>query len=180
MPSPQLPPEYAWLAKAECPAIMQEALKLYGIRETPGADSNKVILAWAKELGGAAGNWYTSDDKAWCGLFMAICAKRAGFIPPDGFSALRARDWAKWGNPVAGKAGLGDVLVFERTGGGHVGLYVAEDATCFHVLGGNQSDMVRVSRIEKSRLVAARRSPGTDKAPQRIVTASGQISKNEA
>lgn len=180
MPSPQFPPDYAWLATVKSPEILMQAIALYGVREKPGADNSPVILAWAKELGGAAGNWYNSDDKAWCGLFAAICAKRAGFIPPDGFSALRARDWAKWGNPVSGKAGIGDVLVFERTGGGHVGFYVAEDATCYHVLGGNQSDMVRVSRIEKSRLVAARRSPGTTSARQNIVTASGQISKNEA
>lgn len=172
-----LPPE---LAGIKAPQILVEAVKLYGVRETPGPGNSPVIMAWAKELGGVAGNWYNSDDKAWCGLFMAICAQRAGFKAPDGFSALRARDWAKWGDPVSGQPGRGDVLVFERTGGGHVGLYLAEDKTCYHVIGGNQSDMVRVSRIEKSRLMTARRSPGIKSAQRYFVNAAGEVSKNEA
>lgn len=175
-----LPPDYSWLATVKTPEILVQAVRLYGVREKPGPDNSPVIMAWAKELGGVAGNWYTSDDKAWCGLFIAICSQRAGFKAPDGFSALRARDWAKWGNPISGQPGRGDVLVFERTGGGHVGLYVAEDKTCYHVLGGNQSDMVNVSRIEKSRLLTARRSPGITKAVQTFVNAAGKISKNEA
>ncbi len=39
---------------------------------------------------------------------------------------------------------------------GHVGFYWAEDETCYHVLGGNQSDRVSITRIRKSRLLAAR------------------------
>jgi hypothetical protein len=41
------------------------------------------------------------------------------------------------------------VLTFKRKGGGHVGIYVGEDSKCYHVLGGNQSNMT--IRIEKSR-----------------------------
>lgn len=43
-------------------------------------------------------------------------------------------------------------MTFTRPGGGHVGLYVGEDASHYHILGGNQSNSVRISRIEKKRL----------------------------
>ena len=48
------------------------------------------------------------------------------------------------------------MLVFERDGGGHVGFYVGEDGTHYHVLGGNQDDAVSIAKIAKSRLVASR------------------------
>jgi len=50
----------------------------------------------------------------------------------------------------------GAVLVFERPGGGHVGFYVGEDATAYHVLGGNQGDAVTIARIAKDRCIARR------------------------
>lgn len=55
--------------------------------------------------------------------------------------------------PLTGAA-LSDVMIFQRQGGGHVGLYVGEDADCFHVLGGNQSAAVTITRIAKARLFA--------------------------
>ncbi|RZL83684.1 MAG: hypothetical protein EOP66_03605 [Sphingomonas sp.] len=71
--------------------------------------------------------------------------------------AVRAKSWATWGvNLRAERLAPGAVLVFERPGGGHVGFYVGEDATAYHVLGGNQGDRVTVARIEKERCIARR------------------------
>lgn len=64
-----------------------------------------------------------------------------------------------------------------------MGLYVGEDLECFHVLGGNQSDMVRVSRIKKGRLLAARSlyAIGKPKNVRRVwLRSTGEVSKNEA
>ena len=179
-----LPPEYNWLRNERFPQILVEAVKLYGTRETPGPDDNPVILAWAKEVNQTVGSWYNDDStQAWCGLFTAVCAKRAGYQPPSGFDAIRAKSWVKWGDPVQVPM-LGDVLIFSREGGGHVGLYVGEDATAYHVLGGNQSDMVKVSRIDQNRLIAARRSPMVGSLPRSIrrvgLHPSGSLSQNEA
>ena len=85
---------------------------------------------------------------------------------------------------AAPEAALGDVLVFARPkGGGHVGLYVGEDETAFHVLGGNQSDGVTISRISKDRCIAVRR-PGYKAAPATAkpveLAATGALSVNEA
>lgn len=175
-----LPAAYAWLAREAGPRVLVEALALYGTRETAGSASNPVILAWAKEVGVAGA--YVNDGIAWCGLYVATVVRRAGFEPVA--NPLWARNWAAFGTPAA-KPSLGDILVFERAGGGgHVGLYVGEDASAWHVLGGNQGDEVSIVRIAKGRLLAARRCPWRLAQPAAVrpirLAAGGALSTNEA
>lgn len=174
-----LPDEYAWLARETGPRVLVEALKLYGTLERVGPASNPVILAWAKEVG--VEKDYTDDGTAWCGLFMAVIAKRANWPLVD--APLWARAWAGW-QGKSPRPSLGDVLVFARKGGGHVGLYVGEDETFYHVLGGNQGDAVSVMRIAKSRCIAIRRPIWRQSQPARVrpihLAATGEISMNEA
>lgn len=153
----QLPSQYSFLALEGGPRILLEFLKIYGVIEKPGSGDNPVILSWAKEMGVA--NIYKHDLTPWCGLAMGIAAKRAGKEFPKelkGGDILGARNWTAFGKetPIAM---LGDVLVFKRTGGAHVGIYVAEDAECYHVLAGNQGDKVSISRWNKCNLYAVRR-----------------------
>jgi hypothetical protein len=79
---------------------------------------------------------------------------------------------------------LGDVLTFKRNGGGHVGLYVGEDRTHYHVLGGNQNNQVNVMRIAKTRLHQARRTAWKIAQPSNVrkieLSNKGIISTNEA
>ena len=97
---------------------------------------------------------------------------------------LGARNWLKLGSDS--KPALGAVLVFWRESKngskGHVGFYHGEDATAFHVLGGNQSDKVSVARVRKDRLLGVRQPktapPLTGGAVMR--SASGDLSGNEA
>lgn len=123
-----------------------------GVRETAGAKSNPVIIGWAKKVGRALGITYADDAVPWCGLFVGYCVSQADYIPPP--VAVRAKAWAEWGEAVSPM--LGAVLVFQREGGGHVGFFVGHDATTYHVLGGNQSDAVTITRIDKSRCIAIR------------------------
>lgn len=157
--------------------MLHEGLLLYGTVEAPGVGNNPVILAWAKELGLTQS--YSADETPWCGLWIGVCALRAGKPLVQG--PLWALNWGKWGND-AGQPELGDVLVFIRNGGGHVGLYVGEDAHAYHVLGGNQSDAVTITRIDKTRLKAARnlyRTSAPASAKPYILEATGAISVNE-
>jgi uncharacterized protein (TIGR02594 family) len=124
---------------------------------------------------------YNDDGIPWCGLFMAVVAKRAGKPVLEG--PLWARNWVAFGN-AADEAQLGDVLVFRRDqGSGHVGLYVGEDYGAYHVLGGNQSDGVTITRIARDRCIAIRR-PAYRKAPATAtpvqLAANGPLSTNEA
>ena len=71
---------------------------------------------------------------------------------------LGARNWQSFDLEVP--PALCALLVFwrgSRSGWkGHVGFYHGEDRTHYHVVGGNQSDAVTISRIAKKRLPSAR------------------------
>lgn len=177
-----LPKAYAWLAAEPAPPILLEALRLYGTKEAPGAVNNQLIMEWALEVGASKlGMGYNADSVPWCGLFLAVCAARAGLPTPP--IAVRALAWAGWGL-AANKPMLGDVLTFQRPGGGHVGIYVGEDEEAYHVLGGNQGDAVSFSRIERTRLYSASRTPWKTPAPANVrvvmLVKDGALSTNEA
>jgi uncharacterized protein (TIGR02594 family) len=188
-----LPAQYRWLEAEPGPRMIVEALKEHGTLEAPGTADNPKIIGWQAELEAAGlgrvyAGVYRHDAIPWCGLFMAIVAHRANIErrperkPPRLY--LSALEWAAFGTSVPkGGAALGDVLVFKRKGGGHVGLYVGHDDSAFHVLGGNQSDRVTISRLSKQRLVAARR-PAYRAKPKNVrpipLSASGSLSVNEA
>jgi len=110
--------------------------------------------------------WLRSDGKTlgdptalpWCGDAVETAIKTA--LPAEPFvgalstNAYYARNWQTFGRAAKG---YGSVAVFERgPTSGHVGFLVGEDATAYHVLGGNQGDSVNVTRIAKDRLLAAR------------------------
>lgn len=181
-----LDPQYAWLRSVgTLPRTIEEALKLFGTREVIGKGSNRTILEWRDELNqsGVKISGFSDDDIPWCGLFAAIVIfRRSGVASEVVKDPLWARNWENYGvkSPLAG---LGDVLVFVRDGGGHVGFYVGEDGSCYHVLGGNQSNAVTITRIEKSRCIAVRRPPYKNQPAtvrRYLLGANGAISKNEA
>ena len=136
---------------------METAEGYMGLREIRGRRHNKTIMGWAKQLGKFVDSVYKSDEIAWCGLFVAACLHQngisAGFKNP-----LGARNWLKHGKSV--DPCYGSILVFwrgkKRGWQGHVGFYVSEDKNYYHVLGGNQSNSVNVTKIAKSRLLGAR------------------------
>lgn len=136
-------------------------------------------MQWAAKVGRFMGIKYDGDHVPWCGLFAAYCMIENGFIPPS--IAVRASAWSTWGVELK-KPAFGAVLTFTRNGGGHVGFYVSEDEDTYHVLGGNQSDMVNVMKIAKNRLTAIRwpSGHGLPSSGQVVAKRDGKVSKNEA
>ena len=117
-------PQYDYLLDEPSPRILVQALKEYGTLETPGTEDNPKIIGWAQEIGRPVSLNYQHDSTPWCGLFMAVCAKRAGLeLPP---APLWALSWSRWGNQVVGPAMLGDIMVFKRAGGGGVRVEIAQ------------------------------------------------------
>jgi uncharacterized protein (TIGR02594 family) len=173
--------QFEFLLKEGGPKMLVEALKLYGVAEIVGSRHNKTILDWADAVG--IGKLVNDDEQAWCGLFVAYIALKAGkSIPMTEWNILRALQWVAFGVAVK-EPMLGDVLIFKREGGGHVGIYVGEDATRYYVLGGNQGNKVSIVPIEKKRLYAARRpiySVQPANVRKIIVNAGGPVSTNEA
>lgn len=131
------------------PAWLTVARSQVGVREIPGARHNPTIMGWIRALGRRLGVTVNDDETPWCGTFAAWCMVQAGLEPPP--IAVRASEWGRWGRELLGPR-KGCVLVFTRRGGGHVGFYIGEDRTHYHVLGGNQSNAVNIMRLEKSRL----------------------------
>lgn len=163
------------------PPWIEFGKQLIGIKEAPGERDNQQIIDWAKVIGGWTESYYKRDSIPWCGLYVGFVLAQVGIEPSK--DALRARAWNEWGKKV--EPCFGAIMVFTRNGGGHVGFYISEDKDYYHILGGNQSDMVNVARISKQRFLGARwpSDPRFDKfhVPGRIVKKfDGIISTNEA
>lgn len=162
----------------------QEARRLKGVSEVPGAVSNLVILNWETDLGIP----YGGDDIPWCGLFVAHCIGATLSTEALPISPLAARGWLKFGSEC--EPALGAVLVFWREderdlSKGHVGFYAGESANgkSFFVLGGNQSDKVGFAWISKSRLLSARwpaSAPAKTTGPIVVTPDSEILPQNEA
>ncbi|NQE60948.1 TIGR02594 family protein [Caulobacter sp. RHG1] len=176
---PTLAKEYQWLKQLDLlPKMVTSALESYGVKETQGPGNTPEIMAWATQTGLRSS--YNADAIPWCGLFMAYVAKSSGKAFPK--DPLWALNWSKFGED-GGQPELGDVLVFVRKGGGHVGLYIGEDSECYHVLGGNQGDAVSITRIDKERLYAVRQPPYNNKpstAKTYLLSSNGKKSVDEA
>lgn len=156
---------------------VQTAYSLIGTREAPGKENNEEIMTWARVA--QLEKTYTADSIPWCGLFQAFILVDNGIVPVK--DPLWALNWRNYGVAVPTLT-FGGIAVFTRPGGGHVGILVGHEKNYYHILGGNQSDMVNVSRIAKNRLVAMRWPRGFEKfigepLPNRVLNAP--ITTNE-
>lgn len=158
------------------PVWLGIARKYIGTREIAGPQHNGVIMGWLKRLK----SWIKDDETPWCGSFCAAVMQEAGLPYPDMYP--RAKAWAEYGSRLRMHLlAPGAILVFARQGGGHVGFYVGEDASCYHVLGGNQGNAVSTTRIAKVRCIAARWPKGQPVNGKPVwLKANGQVSENEA
>lgn len=179
-----LPEKYKWIETiGTLPKLVVAGLSYLGLKEYPGSGSNPVIMQMAKTL--QVDNIYSSDDESWCALFLCylcwLCGKPMQFKQ---YEVLRAASFLKWGYEVKhGEEMFGDVCVFQRPGGNHVSILLAETATTYIILGGNQSNAVTITEILKGRLVSARRYYATSPIPvsvkKYVKDSNGVVSTNE-
>ena len=134
--------EFAW---------MPIALREKGTREFSGDADNPRIVEYLRSTT-LAEPFSSNDETAWCSAFVNWCVEKAGYAGTD---SAWARSWANWGQAVEPPR-RGCIVVLTRGDGGHVGFYVGETATEIQILGGNQSNSVRVSNYDKSRLISYR------------------------
>lgn len=164
------------------PAWLLAAREKLGTRELPGPTHNSKLIAFLNTAARWNGVVWKDDEMPWCGGFVAACLVAAGVEPVK--LAARAKSWAEYGARLrTDRLAPGAILVFGREGGGHVGFYVGEDATAYHVLGGNQGNCVSITRIAKSRLIASRwpRGVPVTGGPIKMTTTAGlPLSRNEA
>lgn len=130
---------------------MAEAIRMKGLHEQ--RDKSALRLWFDKSV-----TWIDPSATAWCGAFVATVLRK--WEPSIALPAnpLGARAWGIWGKSCVPQ--LGAVMVFWRGSKsgwqGHVGFYWGEDDDAYHILGGNQSDAVTITRMSKSRFIGAR------------------------
>ena len=138
------------------------AERFINIKEMGGELDNPMIVAMLK----LDNEWPQHDEVPWCSAFTNyIC----WLLRLPRSKSLMARSWLEVGRDVdLADAELGDIVVLMRgedgqpgpeviQAPGHVGFYSSQTPTHVEVLGGNQSNTVKVSRYEHERLLSVRR-----------------------
>jgi uncharacterized protein (TIGR02594 family) len=123
-----------------------EARKYIGQREIKGSKHNPLILSWLNKLSA----WWANDEVPWCGAFVAQALQAADRNIPAHW--YRASDYLNTGTRLE-RPCYGCIVVFSRSGGGHVGFIIGKDKYGnLMVLGGNQSDQVSIVPFNTSRV----------------------------
>ena len=142
--------------------IYDLAERYTGTKEVGGGLHNPAIMAMLT----LDMNWPDGDEVPWCSAFANYIAWLAR-APRS--KNLRARSWLEVGRGInLDSAQPGDVIILQRGSGeqpgpevleapGHVGFYAGHDDRWIEVLGGNQSDTVKISRYDRARLLGVRR-----------------------
>lgn len=135
--------------------VIEIALSQIGIKEISGSRDNPEVLKYFDEIGFDGSR--LKDETAWCSAFANWVCKKSG-LPYT--CKLNARSWLNVGCKT-NTPRLGDVVVFWRESPkswkGHVGFFIRETSRYIYVLGGNQSNQVKISAYPKSRLLEYRR-----------------------
>ena len=134
----------------------------YALKELQGPEENTPeILNFFKEIGH---KWVKTDETAWCAAFANYVLKTTGF-PYTG--KLNARSFLKLGEQISVPKPIGssnefvDLVIFWRESieswKGHVGFFIKERGNLIYTLGGNQSNQIKISAYDRSRLLEYRR-----------------------
>ena len=134
--------------------LLIEMLSNYGTKEIIGSKHNPDILVYFAEIGY---DWVTEDETAWCSAALNYFCKKLGY---ERSGKLDARSWLKCRGEVT-EPQIGDIVIFWRekidSWKGHVGLYISTDVDYIYTLGGNQSNMLKISPYRKDRVLGYRR-----------------------
>jgi uncharacterized protein (TIGR02594 family) len=94
----------------------------------------------------------------WCSSFANFCLAKAGITGISGTNSAAAISWLTWGKGVElANAKPGDVCVFSRSGGNHVGFYLSHNSQAVKILSGNVGDEVTIGYQVMQRLKGVRR-----------------------
>jgi len=129
------------------PSWLTVARAEIGTKEIKGSQHNPRIVEYLKVTGG----WWSTDETPWCSGFVNWVMKQAGYA---GSGSAKAVSWLDWGKrikqPVNGAIGV----ISYGGGKGHVGFVVGKQGKSILLLGGNQSDQVKISAFSLSKFAA--------------------------
>lgn len=133
------------------PLWMQYAFADYGTEEVAGPKANAKILEYHQHTSLKAG----SDEVPWCAAFVCAMLEKAGFKSTH---KANAKSYLTFGEELPGPK-VGAIAVLNRgtdPASGHVGFVVGFNSNSVYLLGGNQSNMVRVSSFQRWRVLQYR------------------------
>jgi len=132
--------------------IITKALTLLGVEEVAGKKNNQDIVDMFEALGFE----HFDDEIPWCAAFVGYVLKECKL---DYLKSLRARDYSGYGVPT-NEPIAGTVVTLWRESylgtKGHCGFYLHHDEEYIWILGGNQSNQVKMSRYPIDRLLSLR------------------------
>ncbi|QCJ70353.1 TIGR02594 family protein [Providencia heimbachae] len=133
------------------PKWLTEAKKEIGVSEHTTVGAKAVDQMWIdSKLRGLVG---TAKTVPWCAGFVNAMLERAGIRSTRSDSS---RSYLAFGT-VLNEPKYGCVVVFSRSGGGHVGFVVGKtESGQLMVLGGNQSDAVNIKAFSLDRVTGYR------------------------
>jgi uncharacterized protein (TIGR02594 family) len=131
------------------PKYLVIARKEIGVHEVRGGENPRILEYFRATTFPAK-----EDEIAWCSAFINWCMKQAGI---SGTHSAAARSWLTWGKAITVPQ-IGCVCVIQQkvagkdpatgsTSGFHVALWLGEKDGFVSLLGGNQSDQVKISQF---------------------------------
>lgn len=137
----------------DLPSWMNIAYGELGQREIAGPENNARVIEYLRSTNLKQP---PSDEIDWSSAFVNWVVGKAGY---KGTNGNVNRDWLGWGKPIHPPQ-LGCIAVFWRISPtdptGHTGFYVGERGDGIAILGGNQSNSVSISTLQKSRFLGCR------------------------
>lgn len=133
--------EYPWMIIAK---------NEIGTKEIAGNQHNQRIVQYHSTTTLKA----TTDEVPWCSSFVNWVLLKAGLSITR---SAAARSWLKYGVPC--KLQYGCIVITKRGNSptaGHVGFCVRHDDKHVYLLGGNQSDNVKISRFMRTSVIDTR------------------------
>jgi uncharacterized protein (TIGR02594 family) len=136
---------------------MRIAHALEGEAEITGSAANPRIVEMFKVAGLPPDDPdFRSDETAWCAAFVNACLQCSGY---QGTKSALANSFAQFGADLGRTPQPGCIVLFKplsEGASGHVAFYVGDDGDSIRVLGGNQSDKVKVAAFPMSKWRAYR------------------------
>jgi len=141
--------------------VFDLAQRFTSIKEVVGNIDNPQIMAMLR----LDMKWPSHDEVPWCSAFVNYIA---WLCRHPRSKDLRARSWLNVGVGIElDDAQPGDIIIIKRgkgeqpgpentTAPGHVGFYAGHTMHLIEILGGNQSDTVKISRYAINRLLGIR------------------------
>jgi uncharacterized protein (TIGR02594 family) len=121
---------------------MTIAQSLMGEKELKGRENPKIVemyricnASWAKE-----------DEVPWCAAFVGACLELAGYVSSNSLAAVSYLNFGKQlAVPTKGCIVVLKPMKAEQAGTGHVAFFDKIENGRVYLLGGNQSDSVKIS-----------------------------------